>query len=120
MSTTVKHKEFTSEPIGNKNSTAIAGIGPKYGAALAENGYGQCLFKYYQVPEKCQCEVWRDAGDAMNTRVRRLRRKNKDNAEAAPRVCVLSRRESPAASSCRETPLYESDDPFDEYYFKDY
>ncbi|KAK5967600.1 hypothetical protein GCK32_005967, partial [Trichostrongylus colubriformis] len=34
----------------------------------------QCVFKYYEVPEHLQDSVWKSIKEALNSRVRRLRR----------------------------------------------
>jgi hypothetical protein len=40
MSTTsAKHRDFISEPMGEKRITSVAGIGPTYGDRLVEKGY---------------------------------------------------------------------------------
>lgn len=40
MSTTSqKHQDFVSEPMGDKDVTCVAGIGPVLGQRLSEKGY---------------------------------------------------------------------------------
>ena len=39
QTTTKKHKQFVSEPMGEKLVTDLGGIGPKYGERLREAGF---------------------------------------------------------------------------------
>lgn len=53
-STSKKHKEFVSQPMGEKPVTALAGIGEALGGRLKKNGYDKVtktcnLFKRYEV-----------------------------------------------------------------------
>ncbi|MEN2495360.1 MAG: Barrier-to-autointegration factor [Marteilia pararefringens] len=38
-STSLKHQNFLSEPMGEKLITSVPGIGPKYGELLSKDGY---------------------------------------------------------------------------------
>ena len=39
QTTTKKHKQFVSEPMGDKLVTELGGIGPKYGERLRAEGF---------------------------------------------------------------------------------
>ncbi|KAK6037812.1 hypothetical protein COOONC_24681 [Cooperia oncophora] len=46
----------------------------------------QCLCKYYDIPENAREDVWRKAKDALNSRVRRLRKAMRDGQTSAQNV----------------------------------
>ncbi|MFH4973432.1 hypothetical protein AB6A40_000141 [Gnathostoma spinigerum] len=54
MTTSLKHREFISEPMGDKDITAVAGIGPTYGTKLSKLGYDKAyvLFGQYLLLKK--------------------------------------------------------------------
>lgn len=46
-STSKKHRNFVSEPIGNKPVTDLAGVGPVLGQRLEAAGYEKVIFSEY-------------------------------------------------------------------------
>ena len=45
-STSQKHQDFVGEPMGDKEVSALAGIGPVLGKRLTDKGFDKVIYKF--------------------------------------------------------------------------